>query len=204
MLMRAPAMRVVDRKQATGFSLIELLVVLVIMAIMMGMVGPAMTAWIANAKVRGIAESLEADLRLTQVEAMRRNRQAVLALTATTPSLTATPADNGSNWFVRALPLVTTETVSTTEHYIHGTSEGSKAGVSITGPAVLCMNSMGRQVTNASTGMGSTCTASDPATYTVTKAGADRSLKVLVYLGGQVRLCDASKTLSSSHPDGCP
>ena len=32
---------------------------------------------------------------------------------------------------------------------------------------------------------------------------ASRTLKIQVGLGGQVRLCDAGKTLSDSTPDGC-
>jgi len=27
---------------------------------------------------------------------------------------------------------------------------------------------------------------------------------VLVYPGGRVRMCDATKTLSTTNPDGCP
>ena len=47
------------------------------------------------------------------------------------------------------------------------------------------------------------CTAA-AATYDITIPNADRPLRVLVALGGQVRLCDPAKTLSNTNPDGCP
>ena len=33
---------------------------------------------------------------------------------------------------------------------------------------------------------------------------AQRQLKVQVFLGGRVRMCDVAKTLSNDNPDGCP
>ena len=35
-------------------------------------------------------------------------------------------------------------------------------------------------------------------------AGRDRPLRVLVSLGGQVRMCDPAKILSAAAPEGCP
>ena len=82
------------------------------------------------------------------------------------------------------------------------------AGVTITGPAALCFNSLGRVVANSTstlTGVtgGATCAATDNAAYEIGIEGG-LTLRVLVALGGQVRLCDPRKTLSNTHPDGCP
>lgn len=190
-----------------GLTLIELMITITVLGFLLAMMAPAMGTWMANSKVRGIAESLQNELRLAQSTAVERNRQAVLALTNATPALTATPVANGLRWFVRVLPLVSAETVDST-YLIHASTQAVQAGVTITGPALVCFNSMGHPVTNSSTGLSVSCSAptsaTSPITYTVAHTGADRTLKVLVYMGGQVRLCDAAKTLSSSHPDGCP
>jgi type IV fimbrial biogenesis protein FimT len=78
--------------------------------------------------------------------------------------------------------------------------------VSVNGAALTCFNSTGRQVSNTATGLGVDCTApasaTTPSAFNVTKTGADRSLRVQVYLGGQIRMCDINKSISSS-PDGC-
>jgi len=50
---------------------------------------------------------------------------------------------------------------------------------------------------------GATCAATDAATYSITTEGG-LTLRVLVALGGQVRMCDPRKTQSNTHPDGCP
>lgn len=189
-----------------GFTLIELLATLAAMATLLVLATPALSAWLANAKARSSAEQLQNSLRLAQSEALRRNRQTVLALTNATPALAATPVANGRNWFVRALPGLSGETAND-GFYVQGVALPSGMRVSITGPGVLCFNTIGRPVTNGSTGLGVNCTAptnaTTPATYDLTVAGATRRLRVQVFLGGQIRLCDRDKTLSSSVPDGC-
>lgn len=195
------------RRFCRGLTLLELMITVTVLGFLLAMMAPAMGTWMANSKVRGIAESLQSELRLAQSTSVERNRQAVLALTNATPALTAAPAANGVRWFVRVLPLVSAESVDST-FLIHASTQAVQAGVAITGPALVCFNSMGHPVTNSSTGLSASCTApsnaATPISYTVSHSGADRQLKVLVYLGGQIRMCDAAKTLSSSHPDGCP
>jgi type IV fimbrial biogenesis protein FimT len=197
---------------ARGFSLIELMVVVTIMAMMVIMFAPDMATWIANSKVRGTAESLASELRLAQLEALRRNRQAVFALTDDAPALNATPKDNALNWFVRALPT-TDESADpgfqTTGLYVHGSTQARQSQVSITGPGLLCFNAMGRPVTPAVSPVGkvSTCAvpgdAITPVTYTVERKGADRTLQIEVALGGLIRLCDPDKSRANGEADAC-
>ena len=77
----------------------------------------------------------------------------------------------------------------------------------VTGPAEICFNSAGRVVANPATGMGGACTlpVTNPPVwkYDVTLLGADHPLEVQVTLGGKVRLCDLSQTLSSTNTYGC-
>ena len=187
------------------FGRIELLVTLTVLGILMAVAVPGIGNWISNTKVRSVAESLQNSLRLTQAEALRRGRQTVFVLTNAEPALTAAPVANGSNWYARALPLVSTETADAT-YYIQGGKFATQSGVTITGPAVTCFTSFGRQVDNASTGLGSNCAAPTSATapfnFNVARTGSDRSLRIQTYLGGKIRMCDPAKSLSAQ-PDGC-
>lgn len=183
-----------------GFSLIELMVTLVLLAILLAAAIPSFGNWIANSRVRSVAEELQNGLRSAQTEAVRRNRQVVFGLTNETPALGATPAADGANWFVRALPVVAGE--PTTDFYLGGGNFGQRAGVAVTGPALVCFNSVGRQVANAATGLGANCAPADPIIYNVSRTGSDRAMRVQVFLGGRIRLCDPAKSIATQ-PDGC-
>ncbi|MEY4752752.1 MAG: hypothetical protein RJA44_427 [Pseudomonadota bacterium] len=189
-----------------GLTLIELLVTLTMLALMLIFAVPALSDWLASTHVRGVAEQLEGSLRLAQAEAIRRNRQAVLVLTAQTPSLSAAPSDSAPYWLVRSLPLLGGE-VATDLDFIQDGPAARSVGVNISGPALLCFNSLGRQVSNNATGLGSDCHASSqsdvPLTYLLSAPAASRRWQVQVYLGGRIRLCDPSQTLSDSSPEGC-
>jgi type IV fimbrial biogenesis protein FimT len=198
--------RLQQRRQ--GFTLIELMVTLTIAALLVLAVIPSFGLWVANAKVRSVAEDVQNGLRQAQAEAIRRNRVTVFALTSATPALGATPVANGKNWYVQTLPLTsgaTSETAVATD-FVQGGNYATQAGVSITGPAVLCFGSLGAVAAlgaSAAINVLGTACAGTANTYTLAKTQADRTLKVVVSVGGQVRMCDPQKTLSSSQPDGC-
>jgi type IV fimbrial biogenesis protein FimT len=197
------------RRHAGGFTLIELMVTIAIVALLMLAAVPSLGTWRADASIRNTAEDLLGAVRLAQSTAISSNRTTVLALTRAAPTWDAEPADNGSNWYVRTLPLSGSDEEAGPDDLLRATSVGTQNGVTITGPALLCFNSQGRQATKTAddTGMGTACTAptndvSEPTEYLLTRDNG-RSLLVRVYLGGRVRLCDPAKTLSDSAPDGC-
>ncbi|MFL6697683.1 MAG: Tfp pilus assembly protein FimT/FimU [Vitreoscilla sp.] len=197
-----------------GFSILELMVTLTIVGLTLVMAIPAFGRWSADAHTRTAAEDLTNAIRLTQSTAIARGRVGLFALTnATPPVVGSTPADNGSNWFAALNPLGgpaggSIETAASMDLLLKST-EGTQHRVTITGPALLCFSSLGRQTSLAGsdTSMGVSCTASAsdaaPTTYNVAQASATRQFNVVVYPGGRVRMCDAAKTLSSSNPDGC-
>lgn len=196
-------------RRRRGVTLIELAVTLTILALLLLAAVPGLSAWLAGATVRSTAEALQNALRLAQATAVARSRTTVLALTTATPAWNATPAANARNWYVRVLPLTDSDESASSADYVQGSSLGTQNAVTITGPALLCFNALGRQATrtSAQTGMGSACTApsddsSSPTEYTIARADG-RTLKLRVYLGGRMRLCDTAKTLSNGDPDGC-
>ena len=74
-------------------------------------------------------------------------------------------------------------------------------------PRALCFNSGGRQVANADPGIGGAACALDASGISASTSAPPMPtgrLRVLVTLGGGVRLCDPAKTLAAATPDGCP
>lgn len=196
----------VNRSRHAGFSLVELMVTVAVFALLMLAAVPSFQGWIAGAKVRSVAESLQNSLRMSQTEAVRRSRQTSFVLTNEEPALEAAPAGNGRNWYARVLPRTASEAASEAD-YIVGETFARQSSVTVTGPALLCFNSMGRLVSNGATGLGEDCVAPasavEPVVYTISAPGADRELRVQAYLGGKIRLCDAAKKLTDGKPDGC-
>ena len=96
----------VRNQRATGFTLIELLVTISIMALLATLAMPAFSTWIANSKVRTIANALQDGLRTAQTEATRRSRQVVFALTDdSNPSDGYTAKENGKYWAINTITL---------------------------------------------------------------------------------------------------
>ncbi|MEO6917721.1 MAG: prepilin-type N-terminal cleavage/methylation domain-containing protein [Collimonas sp.] len=195
-----------------GFTLIELAITLTVMTTLLLMGVPSFVGWLSNSKVRSVAEGLQNGLRAAQAEAVRRSHQAAFVLTSAAPiKANATASAIGSNWYIQLLPAYTGESLDA-NGFVQGAALGNLApGVSITGTSVVCFNSMGRVVANnnasTSASFGAVCAA--PAanmtyiSYDVTRTGATHPLRVMVGLGGQVRMCDTTRSLTDA-PDGCP
>jgi type IV fimbrial biogenesis protein FimT len=205
------------RFASRGFTLIELVTVVALVGILMTLAVPAFQTWIANSAIRSTADALQNGLRTASAEAVRRSQQVTFVLSASAGTFNgaATTTGSGNYWYSQAVPTQTTVTADST--YLVQTSPQSFAnnGVSITqsnaagtaGAFAVCFNSLGRLVTNSGTGstwpnLPAACVASDT-TYLVQGPAKTRPLKVVVSLGGKVRMCDPSKTFSTSTPDGC-
>ena len=193
-------------RRVRGFTLVELVVTIALLALLMGLAAPSFTLWTRNAQVRTVSDALQNGARLAQAEAVRRNRQMVFFLTsASACDSTITPAANGSFWSIRTVALLSGEAVETVQC---GNLADRAAGVAIAGPTLICFNSMGRQTANADPGFGPSLPCaldvSGVSRYDFTALGSDRPQRVLVSLGGQVRMCDPARALSSTAPDGCP
>ena len=200
------------RKQG-GFSLVELMVTVTLIAFLVMLAIPSFSQWIANARLRSAAEEVVNGVRMAQAEAMRRNRTVAFVLTNSTLGLNAKPVANGSNWYVQALPLLgsASSLQAVQSDYVQGSTFATTNQITITNAnAMLCFGTLGSvvaiQATAANNVIGSStstaCTAGAQ-TYVLSSNSADRSFKVTVSAGGQVRMCDNSKVLSATNPDGC-
>jgi type IV fimbrial biogenesis protein FimT len=206
------------RRGERGFSLLELMVILALVAIMLVIAVRAFAGWSADGKVRATAESLLNALRVAQSNAVAHNRITVFSLTAATPSTTADPSNSGSNWFLNQVKLSGSDEASAT--LIQSATIARQYGVTLAGSptitgastdgtsAPLCFNPLGQLTTQtaAAVYLSAGCTAPTdnlPVIYNVSSANATRQFQVRVYPGGQMRMCDAAKTLSNTNPDGC-
>lgn len=199
MLVRGP----LSRRAAGGFTILELMVTITLLGILFGLGLPSFTAWIRNSQIRTVSEALQNGIRTAQAEAVRRNRQVVMSFTNATPALNATAVANGKNWSLQTVPSLG----DTVGEYLQGGALADIASaVAITGgTTAICFNANGRLTTNTSPGApGASCSAAIT-TFNVTQPNADRNLRVIVQVGGQLRMCDPNRpTLSSTSPDGCP
>jgi len=191
------------RRHASGFTLIEMMVTVTLLGILTMLAMPSFTTWIANNKVRTVSDSLQNGLRLAQTEALRRSRPVVFSLTnSAAPQNDLTAVADGSNWSLN----VAKSSLDASNVFVQGgVLSDVAAGVKVKGAAAVCFNAMGRLVANSDTGVdGASCsTGSSIFAYDIAANGSDRPLRVLVGLGGQVRMCDPARKLADS-PDGCP
>jgi type IV fimbrial biogenesis protein FimT len=190
------------RRQGRGFTLIELMVTISLFAILVMLAAPAFTTWLKNAQIRTAAEALQGGMRSAQAEALRRNRQVVLAFTNSTPASGTTAVVNGKNW-----TLQTVAQYGENSEYIAGGSvaETGSAVTITSGVSAVCFNSAGRLVANNSPGVTSATCSAAVTTFNLNQTSGDRPLRVVLQLGGQLRMCDPAKPpLSATSPDGCP
>lgn len=187
-----------------GFTLIELMIVVVIVTVLVLLSVPSLGTWMADARIRNTSESLMGALRVAQSTAVTRGRTTMLVRTAAAPAWNAAASGTGSNWYVRVLPLADSDETASAADVVQTASLGTQNGVSIAGPSVLCFGAQGQLVsrTSAETGVGAACAVANLATFDVTR-GSGRALRLQVYLGGRVRMCDPGKELSDADPDGC-
>lgn len=189
-----------------GFTLIELLVTFMVIGVLVKLAMPSFSTWIGNAQIRTVAESLQNGIRLAQGEAVRRNRQVVMSFTNGTPARNVGAQAGGSNWSLQTVP----QFGANDAEFVQGgafADIASQVSIASTGTPVsaICFNSSGRMVLNPTPGpTGSACTAAN-ATFLIDRRNADRPLRVIVTVGGQMRLCDPNlPTLSDTSPEGCP
>lgn len=187
-----------ELRSHAGFSLVELLVGVAVLAMLLALGLPSMGDYLANTKVRALANNLVVSLQFARTEAIRQNGGVDLVLTTDTPSDAAaaspTASTTGPNWMVRSLGG-TTSTYSLLEG--RTAADGSQRAGG--GSPVVISSSLGGSATLAFNGLGATVPAGTSATFSFSNpsggncasaGGPIRCLRVQVSPGGQIRLCD--------------
>ena len=168
-----------------GFTIIELTIVLAIMALLMAIGMPGFKEWIENTHIRSAAESVQSGMNLARAEAVRRNTAIELRLDAGTTT----------GWVVGCPivvpPVATCPEVIQVRTSADGSSSRTMVTVSGTGDTdrIFRFNNLGRMtkpVPNAGTSV------NVDLDTTSLVAARSRDLRLIVDIGGGVRMCDPS------------
>ncbi len=189
------------RAMQAGVTLLELLVAMAILGILLGLALPSFSTFLANTRVRAVADGLYSGLQIARMEALKRNEPTAFLLL------------DGNNWMVNraynatANPGVAPASISATSNatacvggetvkasYEIQKSCGEGSGVTVTtnfSPEnVVNFDSQGRASANATLPQ-----------IDISTTGATISLRILISAGGQMRLCDPSA--SGNDPRNC-
>lgn len=183
-----------------GLSLIELVIGIAIVGLLMAMGIPSFLAWIQNTKVRSTAESIQDGLQLARAEAVRRNTLVRFQLMSTADANCAL-SNAGINWVVSRTDatgqcdIAPSDTVNPMTIQSHSGSEGAaNITVSAVDPAgggayMIIFNGLGRVSPNDD---GSTSITRVDITSPILAAADSRPLRVVVGIGGNIKMCDPS------------
>jgi type IV fimbrial biogenesis protein FimT len=177
-----------------GFSLIELMVGIVILGVLMATAVPRFSDWLRNARVRTSAEAMQNGLQLARAEAVRRNATVRFQLVNTIDDTCALDTA-GPHWVVSMdnpagqCASAPSDTAAPRIIQVRNRAEGSVQTLVAAGQSALVFNGLGRLTPvpaanvaiDVSSTAGGTCVAS---------GGSVRCLRVLVSVGGQIRMCD--------------
>lgn len=157
----------------SGFTLIELMVAVVILGILSTLAFPSFQTMLRNTQVRNAAESVLNGLQRTRAQAVALNNNVSFTL------------GNDSSWVIR--DVIRNQQI---EERVN-TAEGSKnVTVTTIGNSTITFNNVGGVVAAAAVQQ-----------FDFEAEGSDRPLRVVVGLGGSVRMCDPN--LPSSNTGAC-
>ena len=193
-----------------GISMIEIMVVVAIVAVLAGVAGPNFSTFIKNSQIKNTAESVLSGLQMARMEALRRNTSIRFQLTnnLTSSCVLSTSSANwiinfdsdgngGSNSVNNACNVVlfnaafpTTDTVNNPAPQIlkkHSTSEGAGTVQIVSEQNTITFDAAGR-VTNAANPP-IDIDFSNTAGGACAPTGNMRCMRIVVTIGGQVRMC---------------
>ncbi|MEF8756129.1 MAG: GspH/FimT family pseudopilin [Accumulibacter sp.] len=177
-----------------GFSLTELIVGIVILGVLMAMAVPRFSDWLRNARIRSSAEAIQNGLQLARAEAVRRNATVRFQLVSAIDD-TCALATTGPHWVVSMdnpagqCATAPSDTAAPRIIQVRNRAEGSQQTQVAAGQSAFVFNGLGRLIPvpaanvaiDVSNTTGGTCVAS---------GGSVRCLRLVVSVGGQIRMCD--------------
>mgnify|MGYP003576416149 CR=1 FL=1 len=194
------------RRLQRGFTLVEIVVTLAVLALIMFAVAPNIGTWLANTRVRNIADSLQNGLQTARAEAIRRNQSMSFWLVQTDdPGVLGnecTLASNSGSWVVSVNSPVAhcADQPSTTSSPMLVAGRAMGNGQPVT---VAALQSDKTTAANSITfhGFGRVSSTSPIGFIDVSGTGT-RNLRIEISTAGAVRLCDPAVS-SENDPRKC-
>lgn len=186
-------------RQASGFGLLELMITVAIAAILMLWAVPSFGVWVANARIRSVAEALQADLRTAQAASLSQDRAISLVLVDVAPiaaNVGASVSSSSVRWLVRRATSAPTPDAA---DFLTGYSAAAEGGdVRVTplagGTGEVRFNAFGRVAAASAVGFSVEAPSGNP---------DHRPLRVVVSPGGNVRMCDPDTRLGTNDSRRC-
>lgn len=155
-----------------GFTLIEAMVVVAVVAVVASIAAPSLATMVTNNRVRTAADGLLSGLQLARAEAIRRN------------TLVSFTLDTAPGWTVAVVaPAATVQR--------RPAGEGSGSGLQIT--SLNNQTNLRFDATGMVAGFNTAANLSQ-VTIAPPAGAAGDSLRIDVFAGGQIRLCNLSIT----------
>ena len=175
-------------KKLLGATLIELMVGIAILGILLIAAAPSFSAWIANTKIRTVAESIQNGLQIARNEAMKRNTNVAFRL------------DDGSSWSI--FVVSTAEKLQTRVK-----EEGSTSKVSViaepAGSTTVTYTALGRIASSNLVAPATPFTRLNiDIPSSILSAADSKDLAITTSSGGQIKMCDPNVS-STSDPRKC-
>ena len=156
-------------KNSSGFTLVELAITLAILAILATLGLPSFLGMLESGRIKAAASGFAMGLQRARAEAISRGQ-----------TIFFVPAASGAGW------VISTDDAGTNVVEQKDSRESGGAQITLSATTVIGFNNLGRAITGA------------PATFNFsgpTGCSAEpRCLRVQVFTGGQVRLCDPAVT----------
>jgi type IV fimbrial biogenesis protein FimT len=190
-------MRCIKYKEL-GLTLVELLVTIAVIGVLATLAIPSYTAWIQNSRIRTAAESIQTGIQMARAEAVSRNASVQLDFRGT-----------NSAWTVCASPVAPGACPNpddATTIQSRAASEGSSADINIVtsdnGPFVF--NSFGVMTSPVPATADGLVSIDVDVDTSVLSASESRELRLIIGVGGSVRMCDPALDTVGTDPRKCP
>jgi type IV fimbrial biogenesis protein FimT len=191
LLHHAQGFLLIMKRIARGFSILEVVIVVAIIGILLSLGVPSFYNYTQNLQIRAAAEAISAGLQIAKNEAIRRNVPVQIALDNT---------NLGTSWRINL--------ASDPEANPLQSRDANEGSVNVTrtitpnGAYAITFNGMGRVApTNADGTLA--ITQVDLDNLQIANDADKRKLRILIPVGGAVRMCDPLVT-TPSDPRICP